>query len=74
MSPNEAFGAIGVVNRIEPAALTGGRPLADLGKDELAAILAANVGRRLRVLIRDTISQVEVERFTKATRGRNRRR
>ena len=64
---NEAFGAIGVVNTIEPETLTGGRPLADLSKDELATILAENVGERLRVLIRDTISRVEVERFTKAT-------
>ena len=64
---NEAFGAIGVVNTIEPEALTGGRPLADLSKHELAAILAEHKGRRLRVLIRDTISQVENARFTKAT-------
>ena len=64
---NEAFGAIGVVNTIEPQTLTGGPPLADLNKDELATILAENVGGRLRVLIRDTISQVEVDRFTKAT-------
>ena len=64
---NEAFGAIGVVNTIEPETLTAGRPLADLNKDELATILAENVGGRLRVLIRDTISQVEVDRFTKAT-------
>lgn len=64
---NEAFGAIGVVNTIEPETLTGGPPLAELNKDELATILAENVGGRLRVFIRDTISQVEVERFTKAT-------
>jgi ABC-type phosphate transport system permease subunit len=64
---NEAFGAIGVVNTIEPAALTGGPPLADLNKNELATILADNVGGRLRVFIRDTISQVAVDQFTKAT-------
>ena len=64
---NEAFGTIAVVNTVEPEALTDGRPLADLSNDELATILADNVDRRLRVLIRDTISQVEVERFTKAT-------
>ena len=63
---NQAFGAIGVVNTIEPETLTGGPPLAELNKDELANILADNVDGRLRVLIRDTISQVEVERFTKA--------
>lgn len=64
---NQAFGAIGVVNTIEPQTLTAGRPLERLSKDELAAILAEHAGRRLRVLIRDTISQVEVERFTQAT-------
>jgi len=64
---NEAFGTIGVVNTIEPETLTAGRPLADLNNEELATILADHVGRRLRVLIRDTISQVENERFTKAT-------
>ena len=64
---NQAFGAIAVVNAIEPETLTGGNPLADLSKDDLARILAEHADRRLRVLIRDTISQVEVERFTKAT-------
>ena len=66
---NEAFGAIGVVNTIEPETLTAGRALADLNNDELATILAENVGGRLRVLIRDTISQVEIDQFTKATVG-----
>ena len=64
---NESFGTIGVVNTIEPETLTAGRPLAELKNDELAAILADHVGRRLRVLIRDTISQVENDRFTKAS-------
>ncbi len=64
---NEAFGTIGVVNTIEPAALTGGRPLESLNNEELAAILLEHVGRRLRVLIRDTISQVPNEVFTKAS-------
>jgi len=64
---NEAFGTIGVVNTIEPEALTDGRPLAALSNEDLAEILAEYVGRRLRVLIRDTISQVEADQFTKAT-------
>lgn len=64
---NEAFGAIGLVNTIEPQTLTDGAPLADLSSDELATILAEHVGGRLRVLIRDSISQVEVGQFTKAT-------
>ena len=64
---NQAFGAIGVVNTIEPASLTEGRPLDKLSNDELALILADQVGGRLRVLIRDTISQVDAKRFTKAS-------
>ncbi|MXV93415.1 MAG: ABC transporter permease subunit [Chloroflexi bacterium] len=64
---NEAFGTIGVVNTIEPAALTGGPALDTLTNEELAAILLEHVGRRLRVFIRDTISQVPKEDFTKAT-------
>ena len=64
---NEAFGTIGVVNTIEPSTLTGGRPLQTLESQELADILADHVGGRLRVLIRDTISQVDVDDFTRAT-------
>ena len=64
---NQAFGTIGVVNIIEPASLTEGRRLDELSKDELAQILADHVGGRLRVLIRDTISQVDAKRFTKAS-------
>ena len=64
---NEAFGTIGVVNTIEPETLTDGRPLADLSVDELAEILAEYESKRLRVLIRDTISQVPAEQFTKST-------
>ena len=64
---NEAFGTIGVVNTVEPEALAAGRQLTDLSKAELATILAEYAPRRLRVLIRDSISQVEKERFTKAT-------
>ncbi len=63
---NEAFGTIGVVNTVEPAALTDGRPLEALTNEELAAILLEHVGKRLRVLIRDTISQVPNEVFTKS--------
>ena len=64
---NQAFGTIGLVNTIEPASLTAGRPLDELDNDELALILADHVGGRLRVLIRDTISQVDAKRFTKAS-------
>lgn len=64
---NEAFGTIGVVNTIEPASLTGSRPLDALSNDELALILADNVGGRLRVLIRNTISHVDVNDFTSST-------
>lgn len=64
---NEAFGTVGIVNTIEPAALTGGIPLQALGDDELALILAEHAGKRLRVLIRDTISHVDKSEFTRAT-------
>ena len=64
---NQAFGTIGVVNTIEPASLTEGRQLDDLSKDELALILADHAGGKLRVWIRDTISQVDARRFTKAS-------
>ena len=64
---NEAFGTIGVVNTIEPETLTDGHPLEALGNLELAMILAENVGGRLRVLIRDAISKVDVADFTSAT-------
>ena len=64
---NEAFGTIGVVNTIEPETLTDGRPLESLSNDELALIMADRVGGRLRVLIRDTISMVDIDLFTKST-------
>ncbi len=64
---NEAFGTIGFINTIEPATLTGGPPLEALNNVELALILAKNVTGRLRVIIRDTISQVEKSEFTKAS-------
>ena len=64
---NQAFGTIGVVNTIDPATLTGGRALDELSNEELALILAEQVGGKLRVMIRDTISQVEAKRFTKAS-------
>ncbi len=64
---NEAFGTIGVVNTIEPATLTDGRPLEALNNDELALILAENVKGRLRVLIRNTISKVPVDEFMSAS-------
>ncbi len=64
---NQAFGTIGVVNTIDPASLTDGRSLNKLSNAELATILAERVGGRLRVIIRDTISQVEANLFTKVS-------
>ena len=64
---NEAFGTVGVVNTIEPDTLTDGRPLQALNNDELAMILAEHAGRRLRVLIRDTISKVDPKVFTRVS-------
>ena len=37
-----SFGYVAVQNRIEPEQLTGGRPLQELEKDELVAILREN--------------------------------
>ncbi len=64
---NEAFGTIGLVNTIDPETLTDGRPLDALNNDELALILAENVRGRLRVLIRNTISKVDIHDFTSAS-------
>ena len=64
---NQAFGTIGIVNTIEPETLADGRPLDGLDSQELALILAEHVGGRLRVLIRDTISRVDPDDFTRAT-------
>jgi len=64
---NQAFATIGRVNTIEPATLTAGRPLDALNNDELALILAEHARGRLRVLIRNTISQVNIHVFTKST-------
>ena len=64
---NEAFGTIAVVNTIEPATLSGGVALGALSKQELADILAEHVGGRMRVIIRDSISQVDPRVFTKVT-------
>lgn len=64
---NEAFGTIGIVNTVEPETFADGRPLEALDSQELALILAGHAGRRLRVLIRDTISQVDVADFTRST-------
>ncbi len=64
---NQAFGSIGIVNTIEPESLSAGRRLDALDKDTLAAILAEHARGRLRVIIRDTISQVPVGDFTSAS-------
>jgi phosphate transport system permease protein len=51
---NTAAGYVAVQNRIEPEQLTGGRPLQELEKDELVAILRENVSAGLfRRLERD---------------------
>ena len=64
---NEAFGTVGVVNTIEPKSLSDGRNLDSLNNDALAAILAEHVPKRLRVLIRDTISHADKSEFTKVS-------
>ncbi len=44
---NESFGYVALENRVEPTTLTGGRPLRELSKDELVAILRDNVSAGL---------------------------
>lgn len=64
---NEAFGTIAVQYKIDPATLAPeGQDLDDLDNTELATLLLDHVPRKLRVIIRDTLSQVSPEVFTKA--------
>lgn len=64
---NEAFGVVAVEYITEPDAISD-RPLGDLSGTELGDIMVnylPNAKTRLRVLIRDNLSQVESSEFTK---------
>ena len=64
---NRTFGTIAVQNEVAPMTLTeAGTPLNELNAGELSLILLENTERKLRVYIRDTMSQVDSSLFTKA--------
>jgi phosphate transport system permease protein len=60
---NQTFGYVAIKYTVEPATLSE-RPLEELGNDELAQLLVANMGGRVRVVIRDQLSMVEPDQFT----------
>ena len=62
---NSSFGLVVVRNSIPPADLSD-RPLTELNEAELVSIILANAPNRLRVMIRDSLSQVEDANFTTA--------
>lgn len=64
---NETFGTIATQSEIDPATLVSDdRALSELENSELAAILLEHADRKLRVIIRDQLSQVNPEEFTSA--------
>ena len=60
---NQAFGLVIIRNTVEPATLAD-RPLEELNESELLNIFVTNAEGRLRVAIRDTLSQVPEADFT----------
>jgi len=61
---NEAFGTIAFVNEVDPQTLTeDGADLNTLDNNQLATILADNLGNRLLVLLRDDLSAVDPALF-----------
>jgi len=62
---NQSFGLVAVRYAIQPSELAD-RPLEELNASDLALILRDNLGNRLRVAIRDALSQVPSDQFTTA--------
>jgi phosphate transport system permease protein len=60
---NNAFGLVVLRNQVEPSTLAA-QPLEELSNDQLVAILQENVGNRIKVAIRDRLSQVDPSVFT----------
>ncbi len=60
---NYAFGLVVVQNAVDPATLSE-RPLAELSEEELVEVIVQNQPARLRVMIRDKLSQVANDQFT----------
>lgn len=61
---NQTFGLVAVQYTINPHTLSD-KPLEELSSTELVTILNDQVPNKLRVFIRDTMSQVATENFTK---------
>ncbi|XWX03742.1 phosphate ABC transporter permease PstA [Aggregatilineales bacterium SYSU G02658] len=62
---NSAFGLVVYTYAVEPDSLSD-RPLYELSEPELVNLLVEKVPNRLRVVMRDTLSQVENRLFTTA--------
>ena len=62
---NQAFGMVIVRNTVEPATLSD-RPLEELSEPELVEIIVREAPNRVRVMIRDSLSQVPDAEFTTA--------
>jgi ABC-type phosphate transport system permease subunit len=60
---NYTFGLVVVQNAVDPATLAD-RPLAELNETELVNVIVENQPGRLRVMIRDKLSQVPNDQFT----------
>jgi phosphate transport system permease protein len=60
---NQAFGYVAVEYTVDPAVLSE-RPLSELSGAELADILAQKLPKRVKVVIRDTLSAVDAQDFT----------
>lgn len=62
---NQAFGMVILRNTVEPATLAD-RPLEELSEAELVEIIVREAPNRVRVMIRDSLSQVPDAEFTTA--------
>lgn len=60
---NSTFGLVIVENAVEPSELAD-RPLSELTEAELVNVIVENQPQRLRVMIRDKLSQVPNDQFT----------
>ncbi len=60
---NNTLGMVVISNKVEPAALSA-QPLETLSSDQLVTILQENLGNRVKVIIRDRMSQVDPSIFT----------
>jgi phosphate transport system permease protein len=66
---NSAFGYVAVNYTVDPDTLSD-RPLEELDSAGLATVLQANLGNRVKVIIRDYLSTVPPDQFTTLPLGR----